>query len=53
MHNDLLHTPDQHIRSTQIDKYVGHTKRIRMVNLPVNRKPKNICLKSKNAWQNK
>ena len=47
MHNNLLHTPNHHIHSAQIDKYIGHTKRTRMVNLPVNRDPKSLCLKIK------
>ena len=44
MYNNLLHTSDQHLRSAQIKKYVGHTKQTRMVNLLVDRKQKSICM---------
>ena len=53
LHYDLLHTPDHHIRSAQIDKYVGQTIRTKMINILVNCKPKSICSKSKNAWHKK
>ena len=47
MYNNLLHTSDQHLRSAQIKKYVGHTKQTRMVNsvnLLVDHKQKSICM---------